>query len=78
MFVAHSFSTRINLLLPPSGVRSPPIQFQHLRALRTDGIDGNAIFTGVITDDIKIEPSVIKEFLKIIIRQDFSKNKKAA
>ena len=64
MFVAHSFSTRINLLLPPSGVRSPPIQFQHLRALRTDGIDGNAIFTGVIIDDIKIEPSVIKEFLK--------------
>ena len=41
-----------------------PIQFQHLRALGTAGIDWNTIFAGAITDDIKIEPSVIKEFLK--------------
>ena len=30
----------------------------------TDGIDGNTLFAGAITENIKIEPSIIKEFLK--------------
>ncbi|HUT05752.1 MAG TPA: DUF4147 domain-containing protein, partial [Nitrosopumilaceae archaeon] len=35
-----------------------------IAAMGTDGIDGNTLFAGAITENIKIEPSVIKEFLK--------------
>jgi len=33
-------------------------------AMGTDGIDGNTLFAGAITENIKIEPPIIKEFLK--------------
>jgi len=35
-----------------------------IAAMGTDGIDGNTLFAGAITENIKIEPSIIKEFLK--------------
>jgi len=35
-----------------------------IAAIGTDGIDGNTPFAGAITENIKIEPSIIKEFLK--------------
>jgi hydroxypyruvate reductase len=34
-----------------------------IAAMGTDGIDGNTLFAGAITENIKIEPSVLKEFL---------------
>jgi len=33
-------------------------------SIGTDGIDGNTLFAGAITENIKIEPEVIKEFLR--------------
>ncbi|EGG42167.1 hydroxypyruvate reductase [Candidatus Nitrosarchaeum limnium SFB1] len=35
-----------------------------IAAIGTDGIDGNSLFAGAITENIKIEESIIKEFLK--------------
>ena len=35
-----------------------------IAAIGTDGIDGNTNFAGAITENIKIEPLIIKEFLK--------------
>jgi len=35
-----------------------------IAAMGTDGIDGNTLYAGAITENIKTEPSVIKEFLK--------------
>ena len=35
-----------------------------IAAMGTDGIDGNTLFAGAITENIKIEPSILKEFLK--------------
>ena len=35
-----------------------------IASMGTDGIDGNTNFAGAITENIKIEPSIIKEFLK--------------
>jgi hydroxypyruvate reductase len=35
-----------------------------IAAMGTDGIDGNTLFAGAITENIKIEPSIMKEFLK--------------
>ncbi len=35
-----------------------------IAALGTDGIDGNTLFAGAITENIKFEPAIIKEFLK--------------
>lgn len=35
-----------------------------IASIGTDGIDGNTLFAGAITENIKIEPSIIKEFLK--------------
>ncbi len=35
-----------------------------IAALGTDGIDGNTLFAGAIAENIKIEPAIIKEFLK--------------
>jgi len=35
-----------------------------IAAMGTDGIDGNTLFAGAITENIKIEPPIIKEFLK--------------
>jgi len=34
-----------------------------IAAMGTDGIDGNTNFAGAITENIKIEPSILKEFL---------------
>ncbi len=35
-----------------------------IASIGTDGIDGNTLFAGAITENIKIDLSVIKEFLK--------------
>jgi len=35
-----------------------------IAAMGTDGIDGNTLFAGAITENVKIDPSVLKEFLK--------------
>jgi hydroxypyruvate reductase len=35
-----------------------------IAAMGTDGIDGNTLFAGAITENLKIEPSIMKEFLK--------------
>lgn len=35
-----------------------------IAAMGTDGIDGNSLFAGAITENIKIDESIIKEFLK--------------
>ena len=35
-----------------------------IASIGTDGIDGNTTFAGAITENIKTEPSVMKEFLK--------------
>ena len=35
-----------------------------IAAMGTDGIDGNTLFAGAITENIKIEPDIIKEYLK--------------
>ncbi len=35
-----------------------------IAALGTDGIDGNTLFAGAITENAKIESSIVKEFLK--------------
>jgi len=35
-----------------------------IASMGTDGIDGNTLFAGAITENIKIEESIIKEFLK--------------
>lgn len=35
-----------------------------IAAMGTDGIDGNTNFAGVITENAKIDPAIIKEFLK--------------
>jgi hydroxypyruvate reductase len=35
-----------------------------IASLGTDGIDGNTLFAGAITENIKIDPATIKEFLK--------------
>ena len=35
-----------------------------IAALGTDGIDGNTLFAGAITENVKIEPTIVKEFLK--------------
>ena len=35
-----------------------------IAAMGTDGIDGNTLFAGAITENIKIDPATIKEFLK--------------
>ena len=35
-----------------------------IASMDTDGIDGNSIFAGAITENIRIEPSIMKEFLK--------------
>jgi hydroxypyruvate reductase len=34
-----------------------------IASIGTDGIDGNTLFAGAITENIKIEPSIMKEFL---------------
>ena len=33
-------------------------------SMGTDGIDGNSVFAGAITENIGVEPTIIKEFLK--------------
>ena len=33
-------------------------------SMGTDGIDGNSVFAGAITENIRVEPTVMKEFLK--------------
>ena len=35
-----------------------------IASMGTDGIDGNSVFAGAITENVKIDPSVLKEFLK--------------
>ena len=35
-----------------------------ISSMGTDGIDGNTVFAGAITENIKIDESIIKEFLK--------------
>ena len=35
-----------------------------IASIGTDGIDGNSLFAGAITENIKVEPAVMKEFLK--------------
>ena len=35
-----------------------------IASMGTDGIDGNSVFAGAITDNIKIDLSIMKEFLK--------------
>jgi len=35
-----------------------------IASMGTDGIDGNTLFAGAITENIKIESSILKEFLK--------------
>ena len=35
-----------------------------IAALGTDGIDGNTLFAGAITENFKIEPTIVKEYLK--------------
>ena len=35
-----------------------------IASMGTDGIDGNSLFAGAITENVKIDPSVLKEFLK--------------
>ncbi len=35
-----------------------------IAAMGTDGIDGNTLFAGAITENIKIESDLMKEFLK--------------
>lgn len=35
-----------------------------IAAMGTDGIDGNTLFAGAITENIKIEPDILKEYLK--------------
>ena len=35
-----------------------------IASIGTDGIDGNSVFAGAITENIKTEPTVTKEFLK--------------
>ncbi len=35
-----------------------------IAAMGTDGIDGNTLFAGAITENVKMEPATIKEFLK--------------
>jgi glycerate 2-kinase len=35
-----------------------------IAAIGTDGIDGNTLFAGAITENISIEPSIIKDYLK--------------
>ncbi len=34
-----------------------------IAAIGTDGIDGNTLFAGAITENIKMDPSILKEFL---------------
>ena len=36
----------------------------YIAALGTDGIDGNTLFAGAITENVKIEPAIVKQFLK--------------
>ena len=38
-----------------------------IAALGTDGIDGNTLFAGAITENVKIEPAIVKQFLKLIL-----------
>jgi hydroxypyruvate reductase len=35
-----------------------------IAAIGTDGIDGNTLFAGAITENIKVEPSILKDYLK--------------
>jgi hydroxypyruvate reductase len=35
-----------------------------IASIGTDGIDGNSLFAGAITENTKIDESIIKEFLK--------------
>ena len=35
-----------------------------IASMGTDGIDGNSIFAGAITENIRIDSSITKEFLK--------------
>jgi len=35
-----------------------------IASVGTDGIDGNSLFAGAIIENIKIDESIIKEFLK--------------
>ena len=35
-----------------------------IAAMGTDGIDGNSLFAGAITENIQVEASILKEFLK--------------
>ena len=35
-----------------------------IASMGTDGIDGNSVFAGAITENIRMDPSVMKEFLK--------------
>ncbi|MDH3277072.1 MAG: DUF4147 domain-containing protein [Nitrosopumilus sp.] len=35
-----------------------------IAAIGTDGIDGNTLFAGAITENVKIEPTILKEYLK--------------
>jgi hydroxypyruvate reductase len=35
-----------------------------ISSIGTDGIDGNTFFAGAITENVKIDESIIKEFLK--------------
>ena len=35
-----------------------------IASMGTDGIDGNSVFAGAITENIRVEPSTMKEFLK--------------
>ncbi|HJJ23067.1 MAG TPA: DUF4147 domain-containing protein [Nitrosopumilus sp.] len=35
-----------------------------IASMGTDGIDGNSVFAGAITENIRIDPSIMKEFLK--------------
>ena len=35
-----------------------------IASIGTDGIDGNSLFAGAITENTKTEPSITKEFLK--------------
>ena len=37
---------------------------EYIAALGTDGIDGNTLFAGAITENAKIESTIVKEFLK--------------
>jgi len=35
-----------------------------IASMGTDGIDGNSVFAGAITENIRVDPSIMKEFLK--------------